>query len=311
MSGYSKNIAVIRGLKDGFSADGGALSGLVKAEKYGAVLKVEISLINFAPLSEGKYVTGISDGNQTLIVDGCYFQGVSTLDTGAGFASLICYVNGRVSPVASAVSGNFYGAALDIKREIERAEKLAAADEKLAVSSAEEQKQIYEDEAIAEENYYEYEYAKADESSDAVRKNPQKKESGSKPEQNEEAFSAFKEEGSINPLTRGKFYERMKDEIEGLLKTYPAEEPLERMVQNSKWVKINYGADKFYVFGVIYVEDTPQYICYGVPAEGGEPPESMRGLASFIPSSPYEKDKGYWVMYQDASTGASLKIEME
>ena len=41
MAGYSKNIAVIKGLKDGFSADGGAVSGLVKAEKYGRSLKVD------------------------------------------------------------------------------------------------------------------------------------------------------------------------------------------------------------------------------------------------------------------------------
>ena len=52
MAGYTKNIAVIRELKGGFSANGGCLSGLVKAEKYGASLKVEVSLINFAPLTE-------------------------------------------------------------------------------------------------------------------------------------------------------------------------------------------------------------------------------------------------------------------
>ena len=44
MAGYTKNIAVIRGLKSGFSADGGELSGIVKAEKYGMSLKVERDL---------------------------------------------------------------------------------------------------------------------------------------------------------------------------------------------------------------------------------------------------------------------------
>ena len=56
MGGYTKNIAVIRGLKSGFSADGGDLSGLIKAEKYGSSLKVEVSLINFAPLTDRKSV---------------------------------------------------------------------------------------------------------------------------------------------------------------------------------------------------------------------------------------------------------------
>ena len=58
---YTKNIAVIRELKSGFSADGGALTGLVKVERYGAKLKAEASLINFAPLTEGRYVIAVSD----------------------------------------------------------------------------------------------------------------------------------------------------------------------------------------------------------------------------------------------------------
>ena len=59
MGGYTKNIAVIKELKSGFSVDGGPLSGIVKAEKYGNNLKVEVSLINFAPVTEGKYVSAV------------------------------------------------------------------------------------------------------------------------------------------------------------------------------------------------------------------------------------------------------------
>ena len=100
MAGYTKNIAVIRELKGGFSANGGCLSGLVKAEKYGASLKVEVSLINFAPLTEGKYVVALSDGKKVLILDGLSYEGISEVDTGKGFAALICFVKGTVSPVA-------------------------------------------------------------------------------------------------------------------------------------------------------------------------------------------------------------------
>ena len=57
---YTKNIAVIHGIKDGFSSDGGNLSGLVKAERYGRRLTVEASLVNFAPLSQGRFVTAIT-----------------------------------------------------------------------------------------------------------------------------------------------------------------------------------------------------------------------------------------------------------
>jgi len=333
MGGYSKNIAVIKGLKDGFSADGGALTGLVKAERYGTNLKIEVTLINFAPLTEGRYVTAVSDGNNTLIVENGHYEGVSSLDTGAGFAALVCYINGSVSPVASAVSGNFHGAALTIKAEVERAENIknnlnggTAASSSVngtgeAVSSSPE---VYQDEAIAEVNYYEF--AETDESGGAVCQNPQEEENGRQAGQNEAAFSSVKKgKGGVDPdisqgyasfsknppLAGGDFYNRVKKEIEGIFGAYPAEENLEKIVQDSRWVKISYGDNKYYVFGVISSGGKPQYICYGVPSENnGEPPESMRGLASFIPSSFEDASSGYWVMYQDAATGASLKIDL-
>ncbi len=101
----------------------------------------------------------------------------------------------------------------------------------------------------------------------------------------------------------------MKDEIEKVLSSYPSERALEETVEDSRWVRINYGGDKYYVFGVIYGGGKPRYICYGVPStDSRRPPESLSNLASYIPSSPENADGGYWVMYQDAATGASVKI---
>lgn len=307
MGGYTKNIAVIKGLKDGFSADGGPLTGLVKAERYGSSLRIEVTFINFAPLSEGRYVTAVSDGKSTLIVENGLFEGASVLDTSQGFAALICFVNGQVSPIASAICGSFHDIALDIRREVERAENVKTAGD----TPKSEVVTVYEDEAIAEVNYYEF--AKTDESGGAVREDSQKKENGSKPRQNAKTVGAFKkEESSIDPLAHGGvFYERMKGEIDGIMNAYPHETALEAVVKNSKWVKIDYGNGRFYVFGIIYVDETPKYICYGVPTESSAaPPESMKGLASFIPNAAEEKQKGYWVMYQDAETGASLKVDL-
>lgn len=301
MSGYTKNIAVIRELKNGFSADGSGLTGLIKAERYGAKLRAEASLINFAPLSEGRYVAAISDGKHTQILDNGFFEGYSDVDTSAGFAALVCFVNGSVSPIASAVCGNFQSAALGIKDVIERAEKPEAATPPPETA--------YEDEAIAGENYYEYEQAFTD--GGAVRENKAQEKNGRKPDQNEEGSAYFKGHRRADGLARGEcFYERMKGEIENLLSAYPAEETLEKVVENSRWVKINYGGEKFYVFGLIYRKNTPQYICYGVPTKNNRrPPESLKGLASFIPASADGGSEGFWVMYQDAATGASVKIE--
>lgn len=297
MGGYSKNIAVIRGLKDGFSADGGALSGLIKAEKYGRSLIVEASLINFAPLTEGRYVVAVSDGNNTQILDGTYFNGVSEVDTSQGFAALVCYVNAGVFPVASAVNGRFSSAALGIRAEIEKSEniKKEEKDDKIC-------EKAYEDEALAEDNYYEY--GQTDENGGAVLENQEEKETESILSENEASACPVESEG----LARGMcFYERMKGEIETLLEKYPVEENLEKLIENSRWIRITYGEGKFYVFGVIYCDGLAQYICYGVPSLNAKrPPASMEGMASFIPAG---DEGGYWVMYQDAFTGASVKIE--
>lgn len=379
---YTKNIAVIRGIKDGFSADGGALSGLVKAEKYGKNLRVEVSYINFAPLSEGKYVCALTDGKNTQIVDNGLFSGESVVDTGGGFAALISYVRGGVFPIASAVCGSFHEELLKLKAATERAENLKSATENAGVAgnkAAEKSEPAYEDEAIAEVNYYEY--AEAYAHGGAVCADKEEKEDGREADGNEAAFGAVEKEqprienefaervepddkmtagereinaaqiseaeesrgnngrGNVgasadagggnngtgknssvkgektggkkfNPLGSGIFYERMKDEIDGILAKYPAEKSLEEMIDESKWVRITYGEGGFYVFGVLFADGNPKYICYGVPTKQSEtPPESMEGLATFLPASPEDGKSGFWVMYQDAATGASVKVK--
>ena len=294
MSGYTKNIAVIRGLKSGFSVDGGELSGLVKAEKYGTNLRVEVSLINFAPLTQGKYVCAISDGKSVCVLDGLTFDGTSEVDTGDGFAALICFVNDDVSPVASAVCGAFHSAAIGIKDEIERQEN---AKREGAVK--------YEDEALSEVNYYEFGQTYKD--GESVREGEEAQKNGSYISQNEAAYST-KAEHSGGLSGGGSFYSRMKEEIENVLSSYPKERALEDMVENSRWVRITYGDGKFYVFGVIYGGEEAQYICYGVPSDNPSVPPPGIQNCSFIPAYP-EGNSGYWVMYQDAKTGASIKID--
>lgn len=316
MAGYTKNLAVIRTLRDGFSADGGELKGLVKCEKYGARLTVEVTFINFAPLSEGRFVTAVTDGAHTVIVENGSFDGVSEVDTSRGFAAQICFIKGAVFPVASAICGNYGAEALKLKAEVERLENLNT--QKNDPVQAEK----YEDEAIADENYYEFE---TDEDGGTVREDTPQEKRGNKARQNEENTRAVEEEQdglnaesaayyggnsekTVPPLAKGGFYEKVKGEIEGIFSQYPRESALENLIAESRWARIGYGDGKFYVFGVIYSDGVAEYICYGVPGNDPDtPPESMAETSSFIPAA--EGDgAGYWVMYQDASTGATLKI---
>ena len=330
MAGYIKNIAVLRGMASGFSADGGALSGLVKAEKYGSFFRAEISLINFAPPESGRYVAAVSDGERTVAFDVPRFEGESGIDISFGFAALVCFVGAEVVPVASAVCGDLSRAVAVCSRYVESTEKPGSG------ASASR----YEDEAIAEENYYEYgEDIKSegavcggkeqedgrgvckDEDARAVclgrEETPDMRHGsrGTDPgEGGAPARGGAGEDGRADGAAGGEadlsrkpnFFGRVREEIERLLSEYPPERGLEGAVENSRWAKISYGEKRHYVFGVIYEGASPAYVCYGVPSDGGACPESLRGMASFIPAG--GKNAGYWVMYQDAETGAAVKL---
>ena len=301
---YTKNIAVIKGIQGGFSADGGGLSGLIKAERYSSELRVEVSLINFAPLTEGRYVVAISDGPHTQLIEGGLFEGRSDVDTSKGFAAAICFVNVGVQLIATAVCGNFQSAVFGLKGEIERSEmvKNPRPQENNGAIPVEH----YEDEALAEENYYEFDTPY--EGGQPVCEDSQKEEDGCKLPPDEEAFDPVKDDEAAINLARGGFYEKMRAEIDGLFAAYPPAEELCSAIDGSRWVKISYGDDSFYVFGVIYLNGAPKYICYGIPAkDNSSPPASMQGLASFLDVKT-QYGVGFWVMYQDAETGASVSI---
>lgn len=106
-----------------------------------------------------------------------------------------------------------------------------------------------------------------------------------------------------------KFYEMIAEQLEELFDKYPREHHLENLIDQSKWVKINYNNDdRYYVVGIIYNNNDIKYICYGVPGEyNTEPPKELKDYSQWLPvdvTNPYEN--GYWVMYQDADTGENV-----
>lgn len=348
MSGYEKRIAVIKQLKSGFSADGGELSGLVKVEVYAGFLKAEISLINFAPLSEGAYTFALSDGEHILTFDQPVYECQTPFSLAHGFAALVCFRKNGVFPLASASCGQCGEALLGLRREMgktesgeeprtggrkgktdgkreENGERRRDADAEYGRESGNAAQQ-YEDEAIAEDNYYEYEDTQ---SCGSVREDEEQTRDGQGRREDETASRAFQSESAVGresggadgdgaqaddrrarPIrfADGDFYDRMKGDIEGIFSSFPHETRLETLIEGSRWAKISYGDGKYYVFGVIYEEKKARYVCYGVPsADRTRPPQSMKDRASYIPV----EGGGFWVMYQDAGTGVSIKIAAE
>ena len=107
------------------------------------------------------------------------------------------------------------------------------------------------------------------------------------------------------------FIDKLKPQIDKLFETNPMEDNLQKLIPYSKWVKVEYEDDgDFYVFGLLYDEhDNVRYVCYGVPAVFEEvPPKELSGYPIWLP---LDKDNmrgfGYWLTYQDATTGEPVK----
>lgn len=103
------------------------------------------------------------------------------------------------------------------------------------------------------------------------------------------------------------FYEQTKKQLDELFSLHTRYSELEKLMPSSRWVKVDFdGSGKFYVVGIIGAK--PDYICYGVPGDYSPvSPTELDGYCAFVPISPEKpQGKGFWLMFQDAESGASV-----
>lgn len=339
MAYYTKKLCVLKQLSSGFAADGKKVSALLTAESYAGRLTLNLSLIGFAPLSEGRYRAAVVDEHGTAEMfdvpshTGCCVKKESALSLEEGFACIVCFAGGRISPVAFGKCGDKI---YDVKKLCaafeEKENPKGAQSESAAAKKAESPAEGYDDEIVASENYYEYPDAdvknlkiREDTHADTeIAADENARNAGTDPHEgtetavradagkDEDAQSLFRI-ASAERLKEDEsacYYERVKKDLDALFEKYPPEETLCRCIPLSKWVKIDFSRGKYYTVGVIFDNKKPRYICYGVPAEKrGEPPEALKGWCSYLPASVFDVDgKGYWMMYQDAETGGCVKM---
>ena len=80
------------------------------------------------------------------------------------------------------------------------------------------------------------------------------------------------------------------------------------MIPNSQWAKINYfNKEGYYCIGIIKDNKEVKYIGYAMPSKIGlPPPEDINEYAQFLPIG--DGENGYYVVYQDAQNGDSIKV---
>ena len=173
---------------------------------------------------------------------------------------------------------------------------------------------VYDDEAVATENYYEAE-AGENENDGIQFKNELpyfggKKEEGKESAdayraQNEEDFGDGEEYSESRP-----YYLTVKEELNEIFSKFPEETSLKKLFPDSEFSRVNYSADKFYVVGLIKESGEEKYICYGVPGAYSEnAPEELAPYCSFIPVSIFDlSGDGYWMMFQSATTGECILL---
>lgn len=338
---YLKHVIVLKQVCEGFSVLDKSVSAIARVENDGGVPIFSLSVINIKRVESGEYVVFIMDEKHKMV----WFQvGVrpisltKTLDGdlffNSGFACGIAYLKDNIpNLIAFSRSENFNISLSQFKKSIayelmkrktleekERAEKL---EQNVKTPETEDTiTSLYDDEAVATENYFEL-----DEEIDQKLCSIKEKWSGNLSYEDGTAFTCCEEEKAqvkendyceqfkARDDLRQKFskdnpfYLHQKKELDKLFERFPRDATLKRHFPTSKWVRVTYAHDKYYVVGIIKENNVERYICYGVPAKySTHPPKEFEGVCSFIPISLFDmQGEGFWMMFQDAFTGECVK----
>ena len=342
---YVKKMCILRQVKQGFSGDGKALSGLIKIEQYGKNLAVEVSIINFAPLVSGEYYCLLSDGKgktEMLSLRGkSFFNLLSDLDISTGFCGIVCYVKNEIVPIAYGINGN---GTYDWRRILNATLPPVFPRESVAFSEPEkeplfsekpqnepprvemnektppieppviEEKTNYDDETVASENYYGKEEDEQENAEQVIQNaHPQSPTESQGTQAGSDAKANGDSQSVLHPFKTEAdgYYASVKSEIDDLFRTYPRDKTLNGAFSCSEWVRVKGTAKQpEYLVGVLYLDDKAAYICYALAAENPDaPPDEIKNVCSFVPVNALENAAGFFVLFQSAASGECMKPE--
>ena len=158
----------------------------------------------------------------------------------------------------------------------------------------------YDDEAIAEADYFGGGSVDADGGARAPRGEEEK--AG---EDGEQAHGDAARDLLSRPRGTLTYYETVRERIMQAFASRPRDERLKGVFPYSDWV--NAGER---LLGVVYSEGIPRYLCVAAEAKG-EPPEDMREHAMFVPLSPFSEEEGFYIVFQSADTGEYIEVSQD
>lgn len=174
----------------------------------------------------------------------------------------------------------------------------------------------YDDERLAAENYYDKEKGNNERFENEEAGTYAYAESGNQEQAEKERQNSATNgdaEDVRNPFTTDSdgYYFAVKGEIDALFEKYPSDDSLKEVFAYSEWVRVRGEEGKAeYLIGVIYDDMKAKYICYALPAEDKErPPEELREICTFVPSSAFTDKEGFFVIFQSCATGECIRPE--
>lgn len=314
---YVKKTCILRQLKNGFSADGKTLSGIVKAEQYAKNVAVELSTVNLAPTTAGGYYCVLADKMKRhkilALEEGTRFSFHTDMEIADGFYAVLCFLGSNATPIAYGACGNLPYDIFSLVRQVFSAVETPSQNTVTTDMPPSNVKiePLYNDELVANNNYFEKEGEPYAENDPAQGGNDAPIESGD-PHQGETPRTDLEQNADDESVrhafgteTDG-YYQSIKGEISALFERYPQDETLADAYPASEWVRVKGEEnDVKELVGLIYESGLVKYICYAVPANE-DTPEEIKKQAYFVPVSPLTPEVGFYVLYQSAATGESI-----
>lgn len=339
---FIKKVLVLKQIGEGYAIANKTVSGIYRLEIENGVPSVFLSLVNFRATNTGEYYLVFCENktdvflypltnrpssfNKTLecaLSLNCGLAvGIAFIDNDVPF--LICF--GRTDDCEISITDFrriITDKCIEIREKRQSVIREEAERKQVETKPLQAQTSVtdtYNDEAVATENYFDldedlqnklnrirdFDYELSNENDatyDCDAKKPQ--ENQNTPDGNKDARTVSE---SQKHTENTPYYLTVQNELNDIFQKFPEETSLMKTFPDSKWARINYSAEKYYVVGLIKENKKEKYICYGIPSPYSEtPPKELKGYCSFIPISVFEmKGDGYFVMFQSAITGECI-----